>query len=56
MCGEKRCGNVLKKLGLVQHQPENRHNTGQVTEVTKIFHATQKKGSSVYEETVTDGR
>jgi len=24
MCGGKSCGNILKKLGLVQHQSENR--------------------------------
>ena len=43
MCEGKRCGNVLKKLGLVQHQPESKHDTGPVIEVTEIVYITQKK-------------
>jgi hypothetical protein len=52
------CGNVLKKLGFVQHQLENtlRHDTGPVIEVTEIVHVTQKKESSTCQEAVTDGR
>jgi hypothetical protein len=50
------CGNLLKKLGLVQHQLENRHDTGPVIEVTEIVYFTQKKGSSIHQKKVTDGR
>lgn len=56
MCGGKKCENVLKKFGLLQHQPENRRDTGPVIEVPEIVHVVQKKGSSIYQETVTDGR
>ena len=55
MCGGKSCGNVFKKLGLVEHQLENRHDTGPVIEVTEIVHVTPKKGSTICQGTVTDG-
>jgi hypothetical protein len=53
--GEK-CENLLKKLELVQHQLENRHDTRPVIEVTEIVNVTQKKGSSIHQNTVTDGQ
>jgi hypothetical protein len=51
MCGGKMRGIVLKKSGLVQHQLENRHDTGPVIEVMEILYVTQKKGSSLFQET-----